>query len=98
MLGNAVFPGVLKDEQVQVKGNGKPDAVSQTPVSCQPPRTSPGTPLAGKVRAGPDGKVPEEALVEEVGLIEVGWRIVAPLIDVVKQSIGIVGRPRWQIR
>ncbi len=44
MLGKAVLPGVLKDEQVQVKGKGKPDVVSQTPVSCHPPRTSPGTP------------------------------------------------------
>ncbi len=44
------------------------------------------------MRAGPDGKVPKKALIEDVGLIEIGRRIVAPLIDVVKQAIWIVAR------
>jgi hypothetical protein len=50
-----------------------------------------------QVRSLPDRQVPDEAVIEDVGLIEVSRRIIAPLIDIIQQAVwiiaGFAGKP-----
>jgi hypothetical protein len=42
------------------------------------------------VRSLANRQVPDEALVEDVSLVEVSRRVIASLIDIVQQAVGVI--------
>ena len=49
------------------------------------------------MRSLPEREVPDEAVIEDVGLVEVSCRVITPLIDIVQQAVwiiaGFAGKP-----
>jgi hypothetical protein len=79
--------------EVQRKTAGRLPHSAQLPVS----ENLAGHAGARQVRSLPDRQVPDEALVEDVRLVEVGRGVIATLIDVVEEPVrvvaGFAGKP-----